>query len=169
MGLISEQLNDKLNYLVGQSFALNRMLDRGMSLLSVRFKLINTANILHPKVAHIFPSSLFADGISDYQGSRDNETIYPETPIGNKEYEHPIDFFVDMLEEFISFEEKIQETVGNAFEEGDFTTKVFLESLLKNLVPFIALAQTMVDLFSTCKTPFENMMLDAQIEKYINL
>jgi len=54
-------------------------------------------------------------------------------------------------------------------QEGDTTTKVFLEGLLKNLIPFIAVAQNIVDLYSACNTPYETIVLDSQIENYIGL
>ena len=35
-GLIDKKLNNQINELIGKCFAINRMLDRGMSLLNVR-------------------------------------------------------------------------------------------------------------------------------------
>ena len=48
-------------------------------------------------MAHAFTGDDFADGISSYQAMRSNETIYPATPIGDREYALPIDFFKDIL------------------------------------------------------------------------
>lgn len=170
MELISEKLNNQLNELVGKCFAINRMLDRGMSLLKVRWKLINTSNILHPKVAHAYPAEKFADGISDYQASRGNETIYPETPVGNKEYNNPMEFFIDYYKENIALENMIKDTIDEAIEEGDTTTKVFLDKILMNLLPFTALSQDLVDLVEKYGNDnFHLQMLDSVIEKYINI
>lgn len=169
MGLISESLNNQLNELVGKAFAINRMMDRGMSLLLVRWKLINTVKHLHAPVAHVFPGDLFADGISDYQSKRDMESIYPATPIGNREYSKPLDFFKDFLNECIEFEDMIKDAIDTSVKDEDITTKVFLDGILKNLVPFTALAQDLVDLFSMCNTPFELHVLDSEIGKYINI
>ena len=99
MGLISDKTNNLLNQLIGKCFSINRMLDRGMSLLMVRWKMVKTSEILHPAIAHAYPGDKFADSISDYQGQRDNETIYPSTPVGNKEYNNPLEFFIDYHKE----------------------------------------------------------------------
>lgn len=170
MGLISEKLNYQLNELVGKCFAINRMLDRGMSLLKVRWKLIKTSDTLHSKVAHAYPSSIFADGISDYQALRDCETIYPATPIGNKDYSTPIDFFIDYHKENLELENMIKDAIEEAVEEGDHTTKKFLDGLLNNLSSFTALSQDLVDLFSKCdNNKFYMQMLDSEIDDYVNI
>lgn len=170
MGLISEKLNNQLNELVGKAFAINRMLDRGMSLLTVRWKMIEASRVLHPKVAHAYPSDKFADSISDYQASRSMESIYPATPIGNREYEAPIDFFKDYLAENIEFEDMIKDAIDMANEDGDYTTKKFLDGLLFRLVPYTALSQDLVDLVEMCDNDkFKLMMLDENIDDYVNV
>lgn len=170
MGLISERLNNQLNELIGKAFSINRMLDRGMSLLMVRWKMIESSRILHPAVAHAYPGDKFADSISDYQASRDMESIYPATPIGNREYEFPIDFFKDYLAENIEFEDMIKDAVDMAVEDGDHTTKVFLDGLLNRLVPYTALSQDLVDLVEMCDNDkFKLMMLDSDIDDYVNV
>lgn len=66
-------------------------------------EMVKTEQILHPKVAHAFPSAEFADGLSDYQAQRSNETVYPATPIGNREYDKPIDFSMICLKNFFLY------------------------------------------------------------------
>lgn len=141
-----------------------------MSLLNVRWKMIKSASILHPKVAHAFPSDIFADSISDYQASRNMESIYPATPIGNREYEAPIDFFKDYLAECIEFEDMIKDATDTAIDDGDHTTKVFLDGLIGRLVPYTALAMDLVDLVEMCDNDkFKLLMLDSQIDNYIKV
>ena len=67
MELISKNLNDCLDRLIGKSFAINRMLDRGMSLLKVRWKMINSSNHLHGMLAHAYLGDKFADSISEWR------------------------------------------------------------------------------------------------------
>lgn len=169
MGLISEKLNNELNNLIGEAFAINRMMDRGISLLNVRWKLIQTATAIHKPVAHQY-SGFFADGISDYQGQRDNESIYPATPIGNKEYNSPLDFFKDYHSENLKFENMIKDVIDEAIEEGDSTTKVFLDGVLKDLTPYIALSQTLVDLATQYgNDPFHLQVMDSVLKEYVNV
>lgn len=170
VGLISEKLNHELDLLIGQAFALNRMLDRGMSLLAVRWKLVQSSKVLHEKAAHAYPSDLFADSISDYQALRDNESIYPATPIGDRNYDSPLDFFLDYHKENLKFEDMIKDTVDEAIEEGDVTTKVFLDGLLSRLTPYIALSQTLVDLATQYgNDAFHLQVMDSVLEKYVNV
>ena len=170
MQLISQRMNEQLNMLIGKAFAINRMLDRGMSLLMVRWKMIKSSTILHEAAAHVYPSIVFADSISDYQGLRDAETIYPATPIGNREYSAPIDFFKDYRNENLEFEDMIKDAIEVAKEEDDETTKKFLKQLLFRLVPYTALSQDLVDLVDMCGNDrFKLLMLDTQIDDYIKV
>lgn len=170
MNLISDNLNSQLNELVGKCFAINRMLDRGMSLLLVRWKLINASHTLHPKVAHAFPSSLFADSISDYQASRNMETIYPATPIGDKNYDTPLEFFVDFYNECVLLQNMIYDAIDTALEEGDHSTKTFLDGLVSRLIPFTDLAQNLVDLVTQYgNDTFHLQVFDSVIDDYVNV
>lgn len=170
MGLISNELNEQLNQLIGKCFAINRMLDRGMSLLKVRWKLSLASDILHPKVAHAYPGDQFADSISDYQAQRDMESIYPATPMGNREYNNPLEFFEDFHKENLEFQDMIQDAMDQASDEGDRTTKKFLSKLLYRLVPFTDLSQTFVDLCHKYgNDDFHMQVFDSVIEKYINV
>lgn len=169
MQLISNTINEQLNALIGQCFSMNRMLDRGMSLLKVRWKMPRTSDILHEEVAHAYPAEKFADGISDYQASRGNETIYPATPIGNKNYDTPLEFFKEYFQENIKLENMIKDVMDMAEEQGDYTTKVFLESLLNNLAPFTDLSQSLIDIFERDNSGMYLQMIDSNIKKYVNL
>ena len=170
MGLISIKLNNQLNDLVGKAFSINRMLDRGMSLLAVRWKMIKSSNILHPLVAHAYPGDKFADSISDYQALRDMETVYPQTPAGDREYESPIDFFKDFFAENIEFEDMIKDAIDTAIEDGDHNTKKFLDGLLSRLSPYTSLSKDLVDLVGICENDkFKLIMLDSEIDDYINI
>ena len=168
-GLIDKKLNNQINELIGKCFAVNRMLDRGMSLLNVRWKMVKTEQILHPKVAHAFPSAEFADGLSDYQAQRSNETVYPATPIGNREYDKPIDFFNDMLKEFLSLQDMLYDTYEAANDIGDYTTKEAISGVIKNLVKYTDIAQLLIDLAENFGSDTMGIaLMDASIDKYIN-
>lgn len=166
-GLINEKLNDKINQVIGKCFSINRMLDRGMSLLSVRWKMVKTAQILHPQVAHAFPSAEFADGLSDYQAQRSNETIYPATPIGNKEYDKPINFFNDMLKEFLDLQDMLYDTYEAANDLGDYTTKNVISGVINNLVKYTDIAQLLIDLAENFGSDTVGIaLMDANIDEY---
>lgn len=170
MGLISEKLNNMLCEIIGECFATNRMLDRGMSLLDTKFAMKNTAALLHPGLAHVFLGSKFADGIGDYIGSRNNLVYYPATPIGDKDYIAPLEFIKDFYTHMINLQTMTYDAIDEAVEEGDYSTKVFLDGFLKNIVEYIDIAQTLIDVFNSYGFSSVNLqLLDANIDKHIHL
>lgn len=170
MGLISEKLNNMLCEIIGECFAINRMLDRGMSLLDTKFAMKNTAALLHPGLAHVFLGSKFADGIGDYIGSRNNLVYYPATPIGNKDYIAPLEFVKDFYTHMINLQTMTYDAIDEAVEEGDYSTKVFLDGFLKNIVEYTDIAQTLIDVFNSYGFSSVNLqLLDANIDKHIHL
>ena len=170
MGLISEKLNNMLCEIIGECFAINRMLDRGMSLLDTKFAMKNTAALLHPGLAHVFFGSKFADGIGDYIGSRNNLVYYPATPIGDKDYIAPLEFVKDFYTHMINLQTMTYDAIDEAVEEGDYSTKVFLDGFLKNIVEYTDIAQTLIDVFNSYGFSSVNLqLLDANIDKHIHL
>lgn len=170
MGLISEKLNNMLCEIIGECFAINRMLDRGMSLLDTKFAMKNTAALLHPGLAHVFLGSKFADGIGDYIGSRNNLVYYPATPIGDKYYIAPLEFVKDFYTHMINLQTMTYDAIDEAVEEGDYSTKVFLDGFLKNIVEYTDIAQTLIDVFNSYGFSSVNLqLLDANIDKHIHL
>ena len=170
MGLISEKLNNMLCEIIGECFATNRMLDRGMSLLDTKFAMKNTATLLHPNLAHVFLGAKFADGVGDYIGSRNNLVYYPATPIGDKDYNTPLDFVKDYYNYMMTLQTSTYDAIDEAVEEGDYATKVFLDGLVNNIVEYTDIAQTLVDVFGAYgSNPINLQLLDANIDKHIHL
>lgn len=168
MKLISDNLVKELDDLVGFCFFLNRILDRGMSLLKVRWNLINLSNVAHPKIAHTIVGNKFADGITDYMAKRNCESKYPATPTGDREYETPLDFFLDAHGEFLEFEDAIKKVIELASDEKDFVTETYLKGILMNLIDYIDVLQTMISCFEGADTKFKNQMLDSFLENYFS-
>ena len=170
MGLINEKLNNMLCEIIGECFATNRMLDRGMSLLDTKFAMKNTAALLHPGLAYVFLGDKFADSIGDYIGSRNNLVYYPATPVGDKDYTTPLEFVKDFYTQMINLQTVTYDAVDEAVEEGDYATKVFLDSLTKNIVEYTDIAQTLIDVFGAYgSNPVNLQLLDANIDKHIHL
>ena len=168
MELITSSLNNSLNELVGKCFHMNRLLDRSVSLLNVKFHLINTAEVLHYKAAHVYLGADFADYIADYQTLRGNETTYPATIAGNDVFDNPLSILLQFHSENLAFENMVLDVIDDADDIGDFTTKHFLEKLLDNLANMTALSATLVDMFRDCDSDkFKMLMLDSVIKEYI--
>lgn len=129
--LISDALNAQLDKLVTKLFEGNRIADRGMTQLGVKFVMNKTESLLHPKLAHLFPA--LADKVSDYQSARNNLTFYGLTPADNTDYASPMDFFERMLQYMIDVEGMTGEILKMSADEEDFTTKAFLLRFYEDL------------------------------------
>ena len=170
MNLLSDKMSKTLDELVTECFAINRFLDRGMSILSVKFHMKKTESILHPHIAHAFPGDLFADGISGYKDSRDCLTVYGATPMDDSDYDTPLDFINEFYGKILKLQSDVYDATEEAIEEGDHTTKVFLDGLTNNVAKFTEQAQTLVDLFEDYGSGSVNLqLLDSNIEHYITV
>lgn len=168
--LISEKTRVSLCEIIGKCFEMNRFLDRGMSLIDTKWKMRNCSEKLHPALAHAFLGDMFADGIGKYMSDRDSIVYYPATPIGNEDYESPLNFFSEFLKRMIEFQNYVYDVMEDVVEEGDHSTKIFLDGLNKNIVSFIAQAQLLVDIFSKYgSTESGLLIIDTNIEKYITV
>lgn len=163
-GLISDKLNSDLDLILAKCFEVNRISDRIMTTLGVKFAMNRTVKFLHPKFAHAFP--LLADKISDYQGSRNNLTFYGATPADGTIYNSPMECFKRMLEYTIELESMVGEVLDYARDE-DPVTCVFLEHFLRKLNPYTSQCLLLIDKSESYK---ENWALfDADVKKFIIL
>lgn len=162
MGLINDNLNSELDTLVGLAFLGNRILDRAMSILSVKFVMNNSVKYLHTGFSHLYP--LLGDIISDYQGSRNNLTVYPATPLDDTDYATPLSFFERLLDYQINYEESVKEVIKTAIDLGDFTTEAFLKSYLLTLNKY---SEQIILLRDKAKEYGDNhMAFDKDIKKF---
>lgn len=168
MEMISESLVAKIDSAIGTCFQLNRWLDRGMSLLSTRWKMLNTAKVLHPKFAHATPA--LADFLSDYLDDRGCEVIYPATTIGNQNYDSPIAFFEFIMEEFVKFDNQIEDIIDAAVADGDHATKAFLDGFHMKWVPYVASMANILDVAKAYgSTPNGMQLFDVVVENCLKV
>lgn len=166
--MISPNLNEMINEIIGKLFVLNRIFDRAMSVLAVTYKAISSTKILHPTLAHFFLN--FADSFSEHQQSRNMLTRYPATPEGNQNYENPLEFYEVALEEFNSFEDMLYDAINLSISEKDFSTEAFLKDALKVWKSYI---ETMNNIVDVCRNygndPKSQMMFDDEIENCLTV
>ena len=163
--LILEKINNKLDEIVTKCFEGNRIADRGMSVLGVKFVMNKTESVLHPKVAHLFPA--LADKVSEYQGSRNNLTFYGLTPADNTDYDSPLDFFERLLNHMIDLEGLIMESVDLSKDEKDYSTQSFLFEFLESITELTAQCLLLIDKAELYKNDW--MAFDHRIEDFIIL
>ena len=164
-GLLSEKTKLVLEKIIQHCFYINRMADRMVSVLSVKFVMPNTSNIIHKNYAHWAP--IYADLISDYMDSRDCTTIYGETPRGDQEYENPLDCINKALEMNIELEKLLKKSIETSLEERDYTTMVFLQNVLYKIIPVTKDLLLLVDKMELYgDTPKDWMKLDHDVPSF---
>lgn len=162
--LIPDGLNGKLDEIVTKCFLGNRIADRGMSILSVKFAMNKTEKHLHPELAHKFPQ--LADVVSEFQGSRNNLTFYGATPEDKSDYSHPSEFFEKMLDYMYDLETLIAESADAAKEE-DFATYSFLVKFMPKISEVTAQCVLLADKMQMYKNDL--MGFDHRIKDFIIL
>lgn len=144
-GLLTGEMKASLEKIVKHCFYCNRIADRIVSFMSIKFVMPISANIIHKNIAHMYLGDLGADGISGYMDSRNCTTIYGETPIGDQIYESPRECLNKILEINLEWENLVKDSIKLAHEEGDYTTVVFLQDYLEDIIPITADILTLVD------------------------
>lgn len=165
MVLINKEVNDVLNILVGDMFALNRLFDRAVSVLDVKYTMKNSAKHMHD-IAHHFAN--IADKISGFQASRGQLTIYPQTPIGADNYNTVSEIFSVLCMAVCKVEENISNSVKFACDANDQVTKSFLQSFLLSFSKYteqMMLISDKMEMYSD--TPFAYTQLDSDFEKFM--
>jgi ferritin len=164
-GLLSENIKKSLEDIVRHSFYINRIADRIVSVLSVKFVMPSTADIYHHKYAHWAPA--YADIITEYMDARDCTTIYGETPKGDQEYENPLVCFNKSLEMNLELEVLLKNAIVVAKDESDYTTMVFLQHSLEQVVPITKDLLILVDKMEFYgDTPKDWMKFDHDIPNF---
>jgi len=126
--LISPRTNEQLNLIIQQMFILNRILDRAVSIMSVKFCCVESSEVIHKKFAHKFP--LLADQISEIQDAFNVLTDYLETPTDVSDYNSLSEMFERVLENVMSANDLITGAIEIANEESDINVKASLQSFL---------------------------------------
>lgn len=162
--LISENINSKLDEIVTKCFEGNRLSDRGMSILAVKFAMNKSEAILHQKVAHLFPA--LADQVSGYQGSRNNLTFYGITPADNTDYSNPLEFFDKLYYYMLDLETLVCETI-DSIDKEDYFTKAFLLEFTRTISKVTEQCQLLLDKATLFNGDW--MAFDHRIEDFIIL
>ena len=134
--MLSERTSEALDILVGQYFQLNRTFDRICSWMEVKFAMPNAANIIHHKLAHLWP--LMADTVSDFKHQWNVTTYYPETRGDKRTYDNLEQMMGTMLRETLDTYQVIKQTYYIAKEEKDFNANAMLQELMQDMNKVVA-------------------------------
>lgn len=127
--LISKETSDALDILVGAFFDLNRTFDRCVSWMQNVWSMPQAADIIHHKLAHLFP--LFADKVTEIKDQYNMTSVYPETHRDNREYQNLNDMFTTVFEECAEVYTMMKMVKKTTKEHDDFNVLVGLHEIMR--------------------------------------
>ena len=142
--LIKDETIECIDRLVQQGFILNRLWDRGMSVLDVKFAMNHFVSIFHTGLAHRFPVD-WSDFLSEIEAMYNVTTKYYETPEDVSDYGDPSEFFNKNLEYHIETYEMIKTAINTATANGDINVAKELDSFVRVFNKFMHQAILLVD------------------------
>lgn len=123
--MLSDKSIELLNQLVQKMFELNRLWDRGLSVLNIDFNMRKFEEVYHDGIAHKYP--LLADDVSNILTQKFIKTKYYNTPDGIKDYLSPLDFFEDSLELHKKTMKILCDTINSVQIDGDVVAETELQ------------------------------------------
>lgn len=161
--LISNETNKMLNLLIQQGFILNRIWDRGLSVLNVKFAMNNFEKIFHVGLAHKFPVD-WSDTISEIQSKYNIVTEYLETYKDISDYNEPIDFFEKNLQAHQETYNIICDAIKIANVNGDFNVEAELKNFMIIFNQYMNQAILLKDKSQSFKDDYA--MFDSMADKF---
>ena len=132
MSIVTEPTVKALYELIRQCFYNNRKLDRMVSILSTKFSMNQTSNLIHHGIAHWFPA--LSDKIGEQTLERYNiSVIYGETPSGAEDYDRASDIISEVERRVIDFQTMFMGVCKIALENNDIHVYADLLDMLEDV------------------------------------
>lgn len=130
--IVSQPTIDAVMELIGESFKVNRLLDRAQSVIGVKFVYPTTANLIHKGLAHW--ASSVADEIAEKCLERYNiPIIYYATPAGDKDYSSIVEAIKDVESIILEYQTMFMGCCKVAFENNDIHVYTDLLDMLEDV------------------------------------
>lgn len=159
---LSDKTSEALDEIVGGFFSLNRTADRMTSVLQNKWAMPQAADILHHRLAHIFP--LLADVVSGFKDEWNVPTIYPDTHRDARDYTNLKDMMETLTRECGDVYEMIKMTYKIAKDEGDLNACAMLLGLTEKLTKVMGQIFTLRDKAEQMPTEYDKY--DAHIDDW---
>lgn len=134
--LVSKSTQEALMEFVKQCFAMNRFLDRAVSVLGVKFAMNQLADLVHHGLAHAYPN------LSDTAGEKCLEAynisvIYGETPRGDEDYSTVSECIREINKRTIDFQTLTMGVCKIAHNNNDLQVYVDMLDILKKVNEYV--------------------------------
>ena len=160
---VKQSTIDACTELIGQCFKENRVFDRLVSVLGVKFAMNNTSNLCHLGISHMFP--ILADKIGEECLERYNIDVkYSATPEAVDDYSSPQEIIKIMEDEVVNFQNMFIKCCEISKDNDDLHVYTDLLSLLKDYNKTVEQCILLVD---KCELYKDNMAAyDAHIKDH---
>jgi len=129
--IVSKNTQDALMEIIKMCFTENRVLDRLVSVLGVKFACNNSAKLIHHNIAHYFPA--LSDNIGQLCLERYNISVeYGETPSASEDYSSVTEIISILEKRIIDFQTMFMGLCKITFDNNDFHVFADLQDLLEN-------------------------------------
>lgn len=130
--IVSQPTIDATMELIGESFKINRLLDRAQSVIGVKFVYPITAGLIHKGFAH------WASGIADMIAEKCLERynipiIYYATPAGDKDYGSIVEAIKDVERIILEYQTMFMGCCKVALENNDIHVYADLLDMLEDV------------------------------------
>ena len=134
--LVSKSTQEALMEFVKQCFAMNRFLDRAVSVLGVKFAMNQLADLVHHGLAHAYPN------LSDICGEKCLEAynisvIYGETPRGDEDYSTVSECIREINKRAIDFQTLTMGVCKIAYNNNDLQVYADMLDILKKVNEYV--------------------------------
>lgn len=134
--LVSKPTQEALMEFVKQCFAMNRFLDRAVSVLGVKFAMNQLADLVHHGLAHAYPN------LSDTAGEKCLEAynisvIYGETPRGDEDYSTVSECIREINKRTIDFQTLTMGVCKIAHDNNDLQVYADMLDILKKVNEYV--------------------------------
>ena len=163
--LINERTIKEINLVSQQCFWLNRVVDRAVSVLGVKFGMPITSKILHQGLAHKYP--LLADNVNEILDMYNELVDYLDTPADTRDYEDIVELFQTILDENIKLYDMTRNAIFVSRETRDVNVETHLLDFLEDVNEYIAQTITLRDKAVSLKDNVE--MYELLIDKIFTL
>lgn len=160
--LINDNTSEALDMLTGAYFDLNRTFDRCVSVMKNKFAMPNAANIIHHRLAHLFP--IMADKVTEIKDNYELDSVYPETHRDGRNYNNLEDMTKTMLDELIDCYKVLVMTNKVALECDDFNVHAWLIPLMNWHTQIFGQVSTLYDKAKQLSIQFDTY--DNHIDKW---
>lgn len=141
--MLSDKTSEAIDILVGKCFDLNRTFDRAVSILTNVFSMPQAADIVHHKLAHLWP--VIADEYSSFKDEWNITTYYPETHGDGRTYSNLQDMMETLLKETLEMYEMQKMAYSVAKENGDLNACAFFMRMVRILTIVVGQVYTLRD------------------------